>query len=368
MTISGGTSKNRLLRSLGVVAASSGLVLAGITVATPATAASSTIVIDEVYGGGGNSGAPLANDFIELRNIGTAPVSLDGWSVSYASASTGNVGGTTKLDGATIAPGADFLIQEAGSGTAAALPTPDATGTINLSASSGSVTLLNGTTVVDLVGYGSGAKLQSETAPAPGLSNTTADARDSAGTDTDDNAADFTAGAPTTTNAAASDYGTVMVTVKGQEIPAIMSMAAENTSVFQPQDSSVTFTIEATGGYVLKLANPPSISGAVAAPQTFKGSAGTVVTPVVRTKGTYVMLSLKYLGTPNEDAPSGAMLATAQIYDAVTGDSVLNVPKYVNKAKIEDSDGNTRPKPGTYFLIVTGASAEDTWEASITEG
>lgn len=172
----------------------------------------------------------------------------------------------------------------------------------------------------------------------------------------------------TTTNAAASDYGTVVVTVKGQEIPVIMSMAAENTSVFQPQGSSVTFTIEATGGYVLKLANPPSTSGAVAAPQTFKGAAGTVVTPVVRTKGTYVMLSLKYLGTPNEDAPSGAMLATAQIYDAVTGDSVLNVPKYVNKAKTEDSDGNTRPKPGTYFLIVTGASAEDTWEASITEG
>jgi hypothetical protein len=171
----------------------------------------------------------------------------------------------------------------------------------------------------------------------------------------------------TTTNAAAAEYGSVMVTVKGQEIPTIMSMAAEHTSVFQPDGGSVAFTIEATGGYVLKFANPPSTSGAVAAPQTFKGAEGTTVTPVVSTRGTYVRLSLKYLGTPDEDAPSGAMLATAQIYDASTGDSVLNVPKYVNKAKTEDSDGNTRDKPGTYFLIVTGASAEDSWEASITE-
>jgi hypothetical protein len=43
------------------------------------------------------------------------------------------------------------------------------------------------------------------------------------------------------------------------------------------------------------------------------------------------------------------------------------VPKYVNKAKPEDSDGNSTGKPGTYFLIVTGSSADDPWEASITE-
>lgn len=171
----------------------------------------------------------------------------------------------------------------------------------------------------------------------------------------------------TVTNAAAADVGSVMLTVKGQEIPAIMTLAAEYTTVFRPDGGSVAFVIEATGGYVLKFANPPSTSGAVAAPQTFKGAEGTTVTPVVSTKGTYVRLSLKYLGTPDEDASSGAMLATAQIYDAATGDSVLNVPKYVNKTKTEDSDGNTRDKPGTYFLIVTGSSAEDAWEASITE-
>ena len=34
-----------------------------------------SIVISQVYGGGGNSGATLRNDFIELLNTGSVPVS-----------------------------------------------------------------------------------------------------------------------------------------------------------------------------------------------------------------------------------------------------------------------------------------------------
>ena len=51
-------------------------------------AISPDIVISQVYGGGGNSGATYTNDFIELFNRGASPVSLVGWSVQYAS-STG---------------------------------------------------------------------------------------------------------------------------------------------------------------------------------------------------------------------------------------------------------------------------------------
>jgi len=39
------------------------------------------IVISQVYGGGGNSGATLKNDFIELFNSGNAPVTITGWSL-----------------------------------------------------------------------------------------------------------------------------------------------------------------------------------------------------------------------------------------------------------------------------------------------
>src|SRR5207237_9533983 len=47
-------------------------------------APSSGVVISQVYGGGGNSGATLKNDFVELFNPGTAAVALTGCSVQYA--------------------------------------------------------------------------------------------------------------------------------------------------------------------------------------------------------------------------------------------------------------------------------------------
>ncbi|MBK9050751.1 MAG: hypothetical protein IPL78_07495 [Chloroflexi bacterium] len=39
----------------------------------PAQAVSPNIVISQVYGGGGNSGATYTHDFIELFNRGSAP-------------------------------------------------------------------------------------------------------------------------------------------------------------------------------------------------------------------------------------------------------------------------------------------------------
>jgi len=50
-----------------------------------AQSASSDMVVSQVYGGGGNSGATYANDFVELFNRGTAAVDLGTWSVQYAS-------------------------------------------------------------------------------------------------------------------------------------------------------------------------------------------------------------------------------------------------------------------------------------------
>ncbi|NUQ33116.1 MAG: hypothetical protein HOP99_09945, partial [Dermatophilaceae bacterium] len=44
------------------------LATASVVVAPTAGAVSSDVVISEVYGGGGNSGATYRNDFVELRN------------------------------------------------------------------------------------------------------------------------------------------------------------------------------------------------------------------------------------------------------------------------------------------------------------
>ncbi len=177
----------------------------------PAYAVSPNIVISQVYGGGGNSGATLKNDFIELYNLGSAPVNITGWSVQY-----GSSGGTTWTNRTTLAgtiqPGHYYLIQEAaGSGGTVNLPTPDATGTILLSATAGKVALVNnatalagacptGSNIVDFVGFG-GANCYEGSGPTATLSNTTAALRNGNGSvDTDNNASDFTVGAPNPRN------------------------------------------------------------------------------------------------------------------------------------------------------------------------
>src|SRR4051812_37280727 len=82
------------------------------------------IVISQIYGGGGNSGATLRNDFIELFNRGNTPISINGWSLQYASA-TGTSWDRTLLSG-SIQPGPYCLIEEAqGNGGSASLPSPD---------------------------------------------------------------------------------------------------------------------------------------------------------------------------------------------------------------------------------------------------
>ena len=175
---------------------------------SPGSAApSSGIVVNEVYGGGGNTGATYTNDFIELRNRGTAAVSLDGWSVQYHSGGATGDWSVTALSG-SLAPGAIYLVAEAkGSGGTQPLPTPQATGTIAMSGTSGTVALVNGTAAltctdsaacqaasVDLVGYGTA--VINEKAPAAGASNTDSVQRKDVA-DSDDNAGDFASGAPT---------------------------------------------------------------------------------------------------------------------------------------------------------------------------
>lgn len=195
-----------------------------------------TIVISQVYGGAGNSGAILRNDFVELFNRGSSAVSISGWTIQYASAS-GSSWDRAALSG-TIQPGQYFLVQLArGTGGSAALPTPDATGGVNLSATSGKVALVNssnpltgpspsGTQVVDFVGYGNATFAEGR--PAPELTNTTAAVRRGGGcTDTDNNQADFTSERPSprNTRSAASPCFTPV-------IPQISAAGVKNAASF----------------------------------------------------------------------------------------------------------------------------------------
>ncbi|HEU4374822.1 MAG TPA: ExeM/NucH family extracellular endonuclease, partial [Telluria sp.] len=190
------------------------VLLAGLSV--PAMATAADVVISQVYGGGGNSGSVYRNDYIEVFNRSLAPVTLNNWSVQYGS-SGGSTWQITNLPNVVLQPGKYLLVQEAlGSAATKVLPTPDATGTIAMSATAGKVALVASRaslvganpaagTYVDLVGFG--AANGAEGSPTPALSNSSAALRNDGGcVDTDVNSVDFTVGDPLPHNSAAPAY------------------------------------------------------------------------------------------------------------------------------------------------------------------
>jgi predicted extracellular nuclease len=261
-------------------------------------AASTGVVISQVYGGGGNAGATLKNDFIELFNRGTVSVSLSGTSVQYG-ASGGTTWAVTALTNVTLQPGQYYLVQEAvGATGTVSLPPPDATGTIAMSATAGKVAFVSSTTalsgacpttgVVDLVGYG--AANCSEAAPTPALTNTTAAIRSGVGcAETDSNSADFSTGAPNPRNTASAfapcsvptnPFGTAAANPNPVRSGSDTVISATVTGGSNPSSSglAVSCNLSAIGGsptFTLPLS-----SGSVYA-ATYTVPAGTTAQPYV---------------------------------------------------------------------------------------
>jgi hypothetical protein len=177
------------------------------------------VVISELYGAGGNSGALLKNDFVELYNPTPYSVPLSGWSLQYASA-TGTGAWHASPLGGKILPYGFYLVQLAGGTNGISLPIPDTTGTLNLSATAGKVALVRSVAplsgarpadslIIDFIGYGDADGYEGS-GPAPAASVTTslerkgrplataasmapggADAAAGNGWDSNNNAADF---------------------------------------------------------------------------------------------------------------------------------------------------------------------------------
>ena len=216
------------------------------------------LIISQIYGGGGNSGAQYTNDFIELYNPTAAAISTTGLSVQYASAA-GTSWNTFALPAGSIAPGHFYLIQAAaGAASPAPLPTPDAiipTGqSFNLSATAGKVALVNSitalsgacpipsATVLDFIGFGTANCSEGTAAPAP--SNTTADVRANPPTDTNNNSADFSTAAPNPRN---STFGgsTGALSATGSANPA--SVIAGQTTALTVTVTPATTPVPSTG-------------------------------------------------------------------------------------------------------------------------
>lgn len=292
----------------------------------PAAASTSGVVISQVYGGGGNSGAPYQNDYIELLNAGSSTVDIGGWSVQYASSSGTTWNNTTDIPASTtLQPGQYYLIAEGSGGSnGVALPTPDLSGSISMSGSKGKVALVSGSTslsgacpladasVVDLVGYGS-ADCSEGAGTAPTLNNTTAALRADAGcTDSNDNSNDFSAAAPNPRNTA-----TALNPCGGS---GGVTLSIDNVSQPEGDSGTTTFT------FVVSLTNP--------------APAGGVTFDIATADGTATTADNDYVA----NSVTGATIAE--------GDSSYDFDVTVN--------GDTTPEPDETFSVnvtnITGAT------------
>jgi len=162
------------------------------------------LVISQVYGGAGCGTAGCSsyqNDFIEIFNPTSSPVSLNGKSVQYAT-SGGSTWQVTVLPNVILQAGQYFLIAESFSANGVnPLPTPDASGAITMSTSAGKIALVNATTAltgacpnmvnfIDMVGYGGVNCSETNNATAPSTTNSIFRLNGGC-TDTDNNLSDF---------------------------------------------------------------------------------------------------------------------------------------------------------------------------------
>lgn len=205
--------------ALGTVLAA-GLIAAPITAApalaanetpTPTTVTASPVVINEAYLNGGSSGASYKNKFIELYNISDSPVSIEGWSLQYRSASgSAAPTGVAPLKG-SIAPRGYYLIKgNSNAANGADLPAADADASnVSFSGSAGTLVLAKKASalsplatgsvtgnpdVADLLGYGSSNTFETAASSAASV---TKSLNRTGFADSDDNSKDFTTAAPT---------------------------------------------------------------------------------------------------------------------------------------------------------------------------
>lgn len=174
-----------------------------------------SVVISQIYGGGGSTAGMPNADYIELQNRGATAVDLTDWVIKSAAAASSSWS-TYGLSG-TIPAGKYFLWRTtAAQPTGTALPTPDYTlSGPDLNATAGKLALLSlnstfitscpsSANMVDFVGYGT-ASCSEGTLNAPAPSNTMALFRVASGcADVNINGNDFTTATPAPRNTASS--------------------------------------------------------------------------------------------------------------------------------------------------------------------
>ncbi len=254
----------------------------GAVTSTPAiltvnSGTAANVVISQIYGGGGNSGATYRNDYVELFNPGSIAASVAGWSVQYASASgsTWQVGNLT----GSVPAGGYYLVQfSSGGANGLVLPIANATNSINISGANGKLALVTnqvaltganpvgGATIADFVGYGSAGTFEGSAA-APAGGNSTAVFRKNNGlTDTGDNAADFQTGTPNPRSSASNPPPVTSID---------LAITKSHSGTFTQGDAARTYTITVTNVGSLATTGTVSVVDALPTGLTATAMSGT---------------------------------------------------------------------------------------------
>ena len=220
------------------------------------------VVISQIYGAGGNSGAVLNADYVELFNPTAGTLTLSNYSLQYSSAAGTTISTITVLPSTiTLAPGQYYLVAANAGTNGAALPvTPDyptgaATSNLALAAGSGKIALVSTTTklasvcpatdptIVDFVAYGTGTNCAYGTA-APLIGTTLADIRTNPCVVLGNSGTEFVAGTPAPHNSASTPLSCSTTTSTPPVASGLATPSAINTG------GSTLLTVQVTPGTV----------------------------------------------------------------------------------------------------------------------
>lgn len=367
-----GKSSESFIKRISSLAVLTVLFLQNLLFAVPinaqtAVSGSIDVVISQVYGAGGNSGAVYQNDYVELFNRGTSSVSLSGLTVQYASATGAgsfSANPVVALNG-SIDPGQYYLVKLASGGAnGSPLPTENASGTINMAATAGKVILVNGASglacngsstpcnaaqtsqIIDLVGFGSANYFETAPAPAPSAANSIF--RASGGcVDNNNNSTDFSAASASPRNLSSAlnscGFGTPTPTPTATPTPTPTATptptptpvatnptgtGSANPSSVMPTDSTL-LTVNVTPGQnpvstsIVVTANLSSIGGSAA--QTFidNGNNSFSFQANVASGTTAGVKSLPFTVTDAENRTSGGAISLTVEQPTVSVDHLV---------------------------------------------
>jgi hypothetical protein len=351
--------------------------------------ANANVVISQVYGGGGNSQAPLNQDFIELYNRSGTPQTMNGWSIQFASAATGTFS-KFNLPTVTLNPNQFYLITCGTPGAnGSALPTADANAATftTVGARGGRFALVRNTTALvqatdftgsapnastaieDFVGFGSSSSgaaainYEGSARVPDGIGNTTAAVRNNHGCDdSGDNSLDFQVIAPNPHNSST----TLPCGAAFPDLALQLSNSGCNPTVGSNYDVTAQLSnlqALATANTVVTVVLPPTLTYTGSVPSTGTTSYDAPSRTVTWTVGTFPANGSASMTVSSTVASAGGLYVTGAATTTTANDPPLN-----NLASNANDVTATGAALSAILVTSGGTNGDPTLATNIDEG